>query len=182
MKGDAFTIQLGHLLDRVVVSFVQRMEEEGVKDLDHEDGVELRLLLVALSLAMNGSVRERVEVLYDILKDEENTGGMDIELDKAPTVKQSDVVKMVGYLQKTCQLVPDSQIVDSDVKYPAQQYKVGSPAELVFLGKEMKKEELSDGALEGGEREWTCDDFHHVLRSRSVCAWGECYVKKKSLS
>ena len=148
-----------------------------------EDGLEFSLLLVALTLSMKGTIRDRVEILYSLLQDgaESQQNDMGGEETKPPAVKEKDVVRMVGYLQKTCQLVPDAQIVESEVKYPIQEYKVGSPFELVHIGKEMKKEELSADALAGGEMEWTCDDFHHLLRSRSVCAWGECYVKKKGL-
>jgi hypothetical protein len=180
MKGDEFTVQLGHLLDRVVAAAAEKNQEEEVNVLG-EDGLEFRLLLVALSLTMKSSVRDRVEVLYEILQDSEmEHNDMGGEM-KAPAVREKDVIKMVGYLQQTSQLVPDAQIVESDVKYPAQEYKVASPVELVHFGKEMKKDELSDDALAGGEMEWTCDDFHHLLRSRGVCAWGECYVKTKSL-
>ena len=88
---------------------------------------------------------------------------------------------MVGHLQKTCQLVPDAQIIESDTKYPAQEYLVGTPEQLLIHAKEMKKDELSTDALEDNENGWSCDDFHHILRSRAVCAWGECYVKTKGL-
>lgn len=183
MKGDAFTIQLGHLLDRVVADITEKIGKEEVNT-SCEEGLEFSLLLTALSLAMNGPIRDRVEILYDILKngknDNDDLGGMSAD-NKSPSVKENDVIQMVKYLQQTCQLVPDAQIVESDVKYPAQQYKIGSPLELVRIGKEMKKEEISSDVLASGDSEWTCDDLHHLLRSKSVCAWGECYVKKKGL-
>ncbi len=181
MRGEAFTIQLGHLLDRVVAAVIEQRQKEEV-DVLVEDGLEFRMLLVCLSLTMNSSIRERVEMLYEIIGDsEKEKNDMEGQM-KSPSVTERDVIKMIGYLQQTCQLVPDAQIVESDVKYPFQQYKVGSPFELLHLGKEMTKKELSDDALAGGENKWTCDDFHHLLRSRSVCAWGECYVKTKRLS
>jgi len=73
-------------------------------------------------------------------------------------------------------------MIESDTKYPFQEYIVGSPAELTAHGKVLKKEDISEEALEGEKKGWSCDDFHHLLKSKSVCAWGECYVKKKSLT
>jgi len=196
MKGEAFTIQFGHLLDRVIVSIINKIGKDEVQYSqieDEKEWLEVRLLLVALSLAMNGSVRERVEALYDILvEDDEIQGQNGSEGDETDfpnrndsmngsIVKEKDIVKMVDYLQKTCQLVPDGQMIESDTKYPFQEYIVGSPAELTAHGKVLKKEDISEEALEGGEKGWSCDDFHHLLKSKSVCAWGECYVKKKSL-
>jgi hypothetical protein len=89
---------------------------------------------------------------------------------------------MVGNLQKTCQLVPDAQIVETTTKYPYQTHRIGTPQELVGMGQIMKKEELSEKACAPKEDSfWSCQDFHHLLRSKSVCAWGECYVKTRSL-
>jgi hypothetical protein len=157
--------------------------------------------LVALSLALNGSVRERVEALYNILIDDDEdqneieSEGIQGQIEativdyqqkfdstRGRVIEEKDVVQMVGFLQKTCQLVPDAQIIASDTKYPVQEYIVGSPVQLTIHGKEMKKEELSEDALGDGERGWSCDDFHHLLRSKSICAWGECYVKRKGLA
>ena len=97
---------------------------------------------------------------------------------------ETDVIKMIDFLQQTCQLVPETQILESETKYPVQEYKVGSPSELMAVGKISKMEQLSDDALKEGastERKLNCDDFHHLLRSKGVCAWGECYVRKKGL-
>eukprot|EP00558_Chaetoceros_sp_UNC1202_P005754 CAMPEP_0197247850 /NCGR_PEP_ID=MMETSP1429-20130617/32517_1 /TAXON_ID=49237 /ORGANISM="Chaetoceros sp., Strain UNC1202" /LENGTH=92 /DNA_ID=CAMNT_0042708881 /DNA_START=81 /DNA_END=356 /DNA_ORIENTATION=+ len=74
-------------------------------------------------------------------------------------VSEKNIIKMIGYLQSTCQLVPESQIIESETKYPVQEYTVGSPMELTYLGKEMKKDELSNEAMglaEGtdGGKEW----------------------------
>lgn len=199
IKGEAFTIQFGHLLDRVIVSVINKIGIEEVQYSQNEEEkewLEVRLLLVALSLAMNGSVRERVEALYDILVEDEeiqDQNGIEVaEIDhlsrndddsmNGQIVEEKDIVKMVDYLQKTCQLVPDGQIIESDTKYPIQEYIVGSPAELMTHGKTLKKDDLSEDALEGGKKGWSCDDFHHLLKSKSICAWGECYVKKKSLT
>ena len=216
IKGEGFTIQLGHLLDRVVVSLLntQHTNENTTtttttiqstdssqntvsqsQDFDQDGKIDLSLLLVALCLCLHGNVRDRVEILFEIMRQKQSTNdnsncNNSIENDATTTdesvnaVNKEYVIEMIGHLQKTCQLVPDAQIVESDTKYPVQKYKVGTPLELTDFGIEMKKDELTERALEKNIHvsKWSCDDFHHLLRSRAVCAWGECYVKKKSLT
>lgn len=231
IKGEGFTIQLSHLLDRVIISLLQKQKLEGtntnstmnIQDTtnfatddasmssfthdnknDDDDGkIELSLLLVALGLCLNSSIRDRVNILFNIMIQKQNaettkqtqmqtnTSNQDATT-ALNVVDKKYIIDMVGYLQQTCQLVADAQIIKSETKYPIQQYCVGTPMELTTLGITMKKEELSEGAMvmEGVKTEekntsssssWTCDDFNHLLRSRAVCAWGECYVKKKGL-
>lgn len=256
LRGDGFSVQLGHYLDRVVLSIIEKRYENTntkwqgisvnnsknvIKSDIHEmvdvtvkkskesnpcigvmntdDKMDADLLLVILSLAMHCSVRERVEILFEIML---RSQGCDTDHDMSPRevivhnntmygdgkldlsssllllkkqfVREKDIVRMIGHLQVTSQLVPDSQIVESDTKYPIQEYLVGNPMALVANGKATKKEYLSKGALprsfEGRKNDvhteeeivWTCDDFHHLLRSQSICAWGECYDKKKGLN
>mmetsp|Transcript_9868 Transcript_9868/g.12489 ORF Transcript_9868/g.12489 Transcript_9868/m.12489 type:complete len:398 (-) Transcript_9868:220-1413(-) len=185
LKGEGFTIELGHLLDRVVIGLLEKQELSHRRE---DDGkLDLNLLLVALTLCMNGTIRERTEILFDIMtattikspEQSDASNGQKNQSNQVVTEKQ--IIEMVKYLQDTCQLVPDAQIVESETKYPIQEYKVGTPSELVQMGKIMKKDELSDSALAEDKGSWTCDDFHHILRSRAVCAWGECYVKTKGL-
>ena len=148
LKGDMFTVQLGHLLDRVVLAALQKHGKSS------REPMPLAFWLTTLSLALNSSVPERIQVLYEVLENSATT---------PTTIKE--VIEMVGYLQDTCQLVPDSQVVPTSSKYPVQQYKVGTAEELVKWEDET---DLMD-----------VDAFADILRSKSVCAWGECYHKKK---
>jgi len=182
IKGEEFKIQLGHLLDRVVSRIVEFDENVFLRvenDLDKVDEIgnarnkekmDTSLLLVILSLAVYASIRERVQILFHIMCNEGPTTSID-----SARVTDSQIVDMIAYLQQTCQLVPDIQIVESEIKYPIQEYRIGTPLELTTMGKISKKNDLSSEL-------WSCNDFHHLLRSKSVCAWGECYVKKQSLS
>jgi hypothetical protein len=182
IKNDGFTIQLGYLIDRVVVGILK-------KDGENTDGkLDILLLLTALSLCLHSSVKERVAILFELmLKYDSNKVNTVPEKNNNedgnyPSVKLERVQKMVGNLQKTCQLVPDAQIVETTTKYPYQTHRIGTPEELVGMGQVMKKEELSDRACSTKKDSyWSCQDFHHLLRSRSVCAWGECYIKTRSL-
>lgn len=176
IKNDGFTIQLGHLVDRVVVDILK-------KERENTDGkLDILLLLTALSLCLHSSVKERVAILFELMQKYDSDTGNIVSEGNNAVVKLDHVQNMVGNLQKTCQLVPDAQIVETTTKYPYQTHRIGTPQELVGMGQIMKKEELSEKACAPKEDSfWSCQDFHHLLRSKSVCAWGECYVKTRSL-
>lgn len=152
LKGDAFTIQLGHLIDRVVLSALKEHAQST------EDPQPLAFWLTVLLLALNAPVPDRISALYEVLR--VTTG------DNDDVVTLKDARAMVGYLQDTCQLVPDSQIVPTEQKYPIQHYGKGNVGEL--FGWEGPETEALD-----------VDAFALILRSRAVCAWGECYNKRK---
>jgi hypothetical protein len=81
-----------------------------------------------------------------------------------------------NYVADGCciRLPPGPQIVATDEKYPVQHYKRGTPKELLNLA---KKDALV-GWMEG-TRQYTCDEFHTILRCNYICAWGECYGPKQ---
>ena len=238
IRGDeGCTIQLGHMIDRVMLAMVSAQKSgstietkklkiatnegnSGVIDDDVDDDIDIYLII--LSLVMSGPVRDRVGYLFEVMRtmpksrrderdgddsnhdtndNNEGKGNNDNETEQK-RVDEECIVAMIGHLQRSYQLVADTQVRASDDEwFPFQQYRVGNSHELVAGGKEERKNFLSDGALqvssdgddsgktgedgqrrrEGQERGWTCDDFHHLLRSKSVCAWGECYIKKKGL-
>lgn len=149
--GNAFTIEFGHLLDRVVVEALRKRNK--TVEVDEES---LVFWLATLSLAMYSSVSDRIRILYEVL--ELRTG----------TATFANVVELVHALQDTCQLVMDTQVIPTNVKFPTQQYKQATPEELVL--------ELFDGTTNDPV---DIEGLATILRSKSVCAWGECYLKKK---
>jgi len=187
MKGDTFTIELGHLLDRVVIAELERMEKESYTEnsLGGREGEENSLLLkelslpflfAALSLALNSTVTDRVRVLFESML----LGEMDNTLiEETTTVSGDQVSQMIGVLQSTCQLVPAAQIVETNSKIPFQTFRVGTGDELTQrarAGYGMKKG--SAGVTSKREGPVSLAEFHSILKSGTVCAWGECYVKK----
>jgi hypothetical protein len=96
-----------------------------------------------------------------------------------------DIYEMVGYLQDTCQLVPDSQVVATDTKYPIQQYERGTPEKLVVWGNVSDESAPSSQKIQEQQTRSNdnnasidLDAFTSILCSKSVCAWGECYNRK----
>ena len=176
LKGEAFTIELGHLIDRVVIAALQRHNKTT------QDRMPLAFWFTVLSLALHSPVPERIQILYQVLQDQaavtaestinqvdgDSTSTTDSSSSNNNKVSIRDVRQMVGYLQDTCQLVPDTQIVPTEEKYPTQQYERGSPEQLV----QWEQKQLADEEVD-------IDAFASILRSRSVCAWGECYHRKK---
>ena len=172
---EKFTIQLGHLLDRVATRNIQD-QKDNVESFegDNDGKLDLDLLLTILSLALDSSVADRVDILFQIMQMQQRS----ISNDNDNVVSEAQILRMIDILQRTCQLVPDAQILETEEqKYPLQQYHVATPNEMLSIAKTSQKEKLSQQALENDE--WDCHDFHIMLRSKAICAWGECYNKTK---
>ena len=190
MKGEGFTIQFGHLVDRVVIAELERLgknEEEGgegvlgvnddeqQKVLLQQQALPLPFLYATLSLALHSTVADRVRVLYETMPSEMDTSSGEIK------VSGEEVDQMIQHLQNTCQLVPEAQIVETNSKVPYQTYRVGTGDELTKRAREgFGGKKGSAGVTREKEGPVTLDDFYAILKTRTVCAWGECYVKKTS--
>lgn len=181
-EGESFTIQTGHYLDRIVVAALEERGEGAphvTKLAQNSNDLPVALLFAAMAMAMNGSVSDRIRILHEILVMEEETQkqqqeqmGMMVDGRKnsgADSVPLARVRAMVGYLQETCQLPPDTQIVPTDRKYPTQLWRRATPMDMVPDILQDEKETQSENI--------DLVEFAAILRTKSVCAWGECYMK-----
>jgi hypothetical protein len=176
LKGDAFTIQLGHLLDRVATAAMEKQNQSITKDT-----MPIAFWFTVLTLAMNTtSSMERIQILFDLLKMQRTNADMDSTYKNnnyidgtEEFVTVDDVVTMVRYLQDTCQLAPDSQIVSTTQKYPLQEYMIGTPEILLDRQQFDADEKIHD------RRSVDVHTFADIICSKSVCAWGECYHTRK---
>jgi hypothetical protein len=197
MKGEGFTIQMGHLVDRVVIAELERRRrddknnnlDEVINVNQESDELPLSFLLASLSLALNSTVADRIRVLYEcmLLLDTDGGGGEESNTSSSGNnnynnlVSEVQVESMIQNLQSTCQLVADAQIVETNSKVPYQTFRVGTGKELIRRAREGyggKKGQA--GVTREVEGPITMEDFHAILKSRTVCAWGECYIKKNS--
>lgn len=210
MKGKEFTIQLGHLVDRVVIAELERLGGNDVNDgsdtfvaNDAEEKtlrkeLPLPFLLAALSLALHSTVADRIRVLYEAMllysseddsrttRNNDNIVGDELGRSAATSTSNQQqlasgdqVAQMVQHLQNTCQLVPDAQIVETNSKVPYQTFRVGTGAELTERARKgFGGKKGSEGVTREGEGPVSLEEFHAILKSRAVGAWGECYVKK----
>ena len=151
-KGASFTIQLGHLLDRAALSALSKRGKT------LPDSMPLSFWFTILAMAVSSTPDKRIAVLFESLLDNND-----------PRISMESVTEVVGYLQDTCQLVPDTQIVTTTHKYPIQEYGVASPLQLVDRQQTLENMQVKDVDLQG---------FTDILCSKSVCAWGECYKKR----
>jgi hypothetical protein len=126
---------------------------------------------------MHDLPEHRIQFLFDALRDETNL--MDEAME--PVVTRKQVERLVEHLQQTSQLVAETQIVDTEVKYPIPESRVGTAAELVSYALEGDEEDSpsSNDLANNPDLKFTARDLGAVLQSYSVCAWGECYIKKK---
>lgn len=174
-----FTIQLGHLLDRLALKIVQQRQKDSsaaATDNEDDDKLDLDLLLTILSLAMHSTVQERVDILFQIMTSSSSHQQINNNDAKDEFASETNMMRMIDHLQKTCQLVSDAQILETKGdKYPTQKYHVATSDEMIALAKESQKDKISQQALE--QQQWDCHDFHILLRSKAVCPWGECYHK-----
>jgi len=215
-KGESFTIELGHLLDRMVVGVLEERKyttgggnasSTTTSFMDEE--LPIALFWTAFISAMNGSVTDRIRILHEVLviEDKQQTnkgsqnksntnnnttiavGGDGGEGHDDIVVPLRSIRDMVGYLQETCQLPPDTQIVATETKFPTQQWKRASPQELVPTikvldekggdDKNNKKETTATDVDDDDDSGIDIVEFAAILRTKSVCAWGECYQKSK---
>ena len=180
-KGEAFTVELGHMIDRVVVDILKKNDQMKSTHTEEVSTTEntampLSLWFAILSLALNSEVKDRIRILYEALEQESSVQSTSSSQYSAPdsssdqdqscnnvTIRQ--VQDMVDYLQASCQLPPDTQIVATERKYPVQEWIVGNSKDLV--------------PWEGSQNDVIdLRTFATILRSKSVCAWGECYHRK----
>ena len=183
MKGEGFTIQMGHLMDRVVIAELDR-RRENAEGTETGDELPISFLLTTLSLSLNSSVADRIQVLYDtmLIGNEMNNNNTIAENNTNSNVASKEQVeKMIQNLQSTCQLVPDAQIVETNSKVPYQSFRVGTGQELTQRARQgYGGKKGSQGVTKDASGPVTVEDFHAILKSRTVCAWGECYIKKSS--
>lgn len=187
-KGEGFTVQMGHLMDRVVIAELARRREGNDDDGQNgTDELSLSFLLTSLSLALNSSVADRIRVLYDSMlignemMNSEDEGQSSNTTSSNNLASKEQVEDMIQNLQSTCQLVPDAQIVETNSKVPYQTFRVGTGSELTRRAREgYGGKKGSPGVTRDSDGAVTLEDFHAILKSRTVCAWGECYIKKSS--
>lgn len=174
-------IEASHLLDRVAMS---------VSKSDKEMKLPVPLLFTILSLTLPNdtsndrkTIDERIQVLFDLmqLSSSQDNNNKEKQKDNSSSnnsfITEQSVIELIHYLQQTNQLAPEPQILQTtEAKYPTQQYHVGSPLELfAFAKNEIALVQDNDD----DDAKYTVEDVKDLLRTTFICAWGECYGKRK---
>jgi len=156
------TIQLGHYLDRVMLS------QPNYSD---STPYSLGFLFTILSLALYSSVAERQELLYTVLQHEANLQ----PTAPLPATTMEDFLQM---LKDGCQLPPEVAAIECGDPYPFQNFKVVTGGELL---NRLRDEQDTDKVAQSAALYGNCGEevgmevFRNVLKAKLVCAWGECY-------
>ncbi|CAM9097506.1 unnamed protein product, partial [Chrysoparadoxa australica] len=116
-------LENGHLLDRVVLGLESSDQSRAA---DSPRLHDLDLLLVCLSMAVNTTVEERVEQMWQLAS---RSGGDEGELPRE--LPASAVSKLISLLLQSQQLPAGKQVVKTDHKWPFQTYQVAQ-GEFVF--------------------------------------------------
>lgn len=185
-RGEGFTIQFGHLVDRVIIAELERIgmgrgvgddEEKGREEDLSQTELPLPFLFAALSLALHSTISDRIRALFEVMLLDRSDISPSLE---EVSVDEDQVSQMIQNLQYTCQLVPEAQIVETNSKVPYQTYRVGTGDELTKRARQgFGGKKGTSGVTKEVDGPLTLEDFHAILKSRAVCAWGECYVKKR---
>eukprot|EP00815_Leptocylindrus_aporus_P011601 CAMPEP_0116058536 /NCGR_PEP_ID=MMETSP0322-20121206/5253_1 /TAXON_ID=163516 /ORGANISM="Leptocylindrus danicus var. apora, Strain B651" /LENGTH=340 /DNA_ID=CAMNT_0003542733 /DNA_START=169 /DNA_END=1188 /DNA_ORIENTATION=+ len=168
-KGEEFTIQLGHLLDRVVFAALNFFD----KEIEHNDKrvnlnvssereLPVSFLLTVYSLALNCCVDERINILFDVLEREEKAriGGYL----PGKSLPEDVVLNIIQYFQLSCQLPPQTQVMPiPDAKYPVQTYRRAGPKDMI--------EKYREGNGSSDTSGYNLEDFRKIICSPEVCAW-----------
>lgn len=102
-------LQFGHLLDRVVIDVLENSDKYNAIAPNKDDSkLPLNFLLTLLSLALSGSVDDRIQCLFDVMSDEVRRDGDEIsngssKIISDSAVPETKVVEMIGYLQNSWQ-------------------------------------------------------------------------------
>ena len=178
-EGESFTIEMGYYFDRMVVDILEQRGET-----TESDELPVALFFTAMSAAMNGTVSDRIRILHEItaLEEERIVGQGVLHADTSSSSSEASksvpltrVRDMVGYLQETCQLPPDTQIVPTERKYPTQLWRRATSLDMV---PDPSESETEKDTKQNADRV-NLVEFAAILRTKSVCAWGECYSRYK---
>merc|ERR1712151_431843 len=119
-------IESGHYLDRLVLTYYTSLEEK----------IPFDFLFVLMNMTLNCSPKERMKLLFMIFTTKKQQEEIN---DINTTITKEKLIRLVDLLQKTSQLVPESQIIEDDTKYPIQKYRKATAEEMVQKAQEEVK-------------------------------------------
>ncbi|KAF0751584.1 hypothetical protein AaE_006321 [Aphanomyces astaci] len=144
-----------HHLERVLLSLPKNINGK----------IDVDLLVVAFSLAVKGSVDERLESLFALPLAAKLTG--------SSTLTKAQVEHVLGHVLDTYQIPSEKRVVAlEDKAYPYQEYAIATPGQILdaAVATSVKAKTLDEGT-----EQFNLDQFALLMKSKAVCVWGECY-------
>ena len=130
------------------------------------DKLPLQLLMVVLTALVNGSVEERVQLLFDVMSP------------SGDPLRRAQIVDLVGDLQLAFQIPAPKSIVTVGPKYPyPQAHHIISPDALVqkALDTDLDSIKKVKDLIDADAAQLI--ELQMFLKSLPICAWGECLGK-----
>ncbi len=106
-------------------------------------------------------------------------------------MSEDSAERLLEYLQQTCQIPPEKQIVTTGVKYPVEVFRKKLPADMIRSWKRESKLQGPTRVDSGGNRGegpkeapssmLTRAQVRELVLGVDVCAWGECWRRRGGL-
>jgi hypothetical protein len=155
-----------HYFDRLVMGSTQVPGSKTLGEDATKAVVPLRRLLVAFSTVVNAVADERIVSLDRLMRT--SLSKMDHQ-----NLSSAETVLLIDDLARTWQIPGDRRTIENEKKpYPAQHWRVRTAEEILLRFKTTHTKEL---AAKEKPDEFSTAELDYLLKSGSVCAWGECY-------
>ncbi|TYZ65969.1 hypothetical protein PybrP1_003919 [[Pythium] brassicae (nom. inval.)] len=146
---------------------------------DEQKKIDLDALMVAFSMAVKGAVDDRLQCLFDLAT--ESTAPEAEDEEDTREITQPQLERLLELLLMTYQIPSEMRVLPvKDEKFPFQQYKSATAHELLEAELQAQVDAKKLTAAEANERaSYTFDAFAQIMRSKTVCLWGECFTNSK---
>ncbi|TDH65285.1 hypothetical protein CCR75_008654 [Bremia lactucae] len=168
-------VSKGYHLERVLLC----LETDG----DQKSDVDAQM--VAFSMAVKGTVDERLRMLFNLATDappgEALSSCEEMEESNTREIPSEKLERLLHLLLNTYQVPSEKRVLaKEDVKYPFQEYIVATPTNMLKAAVEAQIKDKKIAEEEGRNRQsYTFEDFSQIMRGNTVCIWGECFSNSK---
>jgi hypothetical protein len=143
------------------------------RDDEHKSDVDA--LMVAFSMAVKGSVDDRLRCLFDLATRDT------VAADDEKKISQQELERLVELLLETYQVPSEKRVLPiPEEKYPIQQFKAATASDLLHGAVQAQvdaKQITSDEA--NARTHYTFEAFSQIMTGKTVCLWGECFANSK---
>ena len=152
-------LRSGHLLDRILLKYLNADSSNTTSIYD--EVVDVEYLLVLLSMTVKGPAEDKIKSLYKLINNNDDSSST-----TSSSISKERVIVLLQHLVNSCQIPSEKQVIETGVNYPLVTYRQKTPAEMVKSYCDVNKYTKDT---------FDYEEFQSLLLSGSVCAWGECY-------
>lgn len=153
-------------------------------DRDRKSDIDAQM--VALSMAVKGTVDERLRILFNLATNAPAGEALNVpekeqEENDTREISQEQLERLLHLLLQTYQIPSEKRVLAvEDAKYPFQEYKVATPSDMLkaAVQAQVKDKKMTEEEA-GGDQKFVFEAFSQIMRSKTVCLWGECFSNSK---